>query len=134
MNTSREETATRQRQNTNRSLLLRIINDTIDKIRKDSALIVLPSREETLSATLANYLDRAGISLEHDEDDSAMDRGGNENEPMRDLPPLNLAEIKVALDAILGLTVVEKVIFADDLQRLGRKEQEEFIDLLRQHT
>jgi hypothetical protein len=35
------------------------------------------------------------------------------------------------LDAIPELTVEEKAIFADELKRLARKEQDEFIDSLK---
>ncbi len=133
MSSSRIKTDTSQRQGINRSLLLRVINDTIDKIRTDSALLMFPSREEMLTTTLANYLERAGISLECDEDNLVMDPRKRLNDPTLDLP-LNLAEINVALDAIPGLTVVEKVIFADDLQQLERNAQEEFLAILKQNA
>ncbi len=133
METSRTENSPRRRQEIRGSLLVRLINETIERIRKDAALMVLPSREETVTASLVNHLERAGIPPENDESSPILDEEGNTPGPVVDLPPLNDAEIKSALDAIPGFSVVEKVIFADDLHWLGRKEQEEFFDLLKNY-
>ncbi len=131
METTPTESSNRLRQNIHGSLLIRLINKTIERIRKDAAIIMLPSREETITSTLTNHLQQAGIPLENDEAAVSMDEEKNLNNQDKDLPPLTDNEIKAALDGIPGLTVVEKVIFADDLQRFTRKSQEEFIDLLK---
>ncbi len=133
METSRTENSPRRRQEIHGSLLVRLINKTIERIRKDAALMVLQSREETVAASLANHLERAGISPENHESDPILDEERNTPDPDADLPPLNDVEIKSGLDVIPGLSVIEKVIFADDLPWLGRKEQEEFFDLLKNY-
>ncbi len=133
MGISHNEKHSIRRQEIGRSLLIRIINETIERIRKDTALIVLPSREETVAAALTNLLEQAGLIPENDESDAMLDEERNTNSPDTDLPPLNDAEIKTALDTIPDLSVVEKVVFADDLHWLGRKEQEEFFFLLKNH-
>ncbi len=133
MENSHTENPPRRRQEIRGSLLVRLINETIERICKDAALMVLPSREETVAASLANHLERAGIHPENHESGPILDEEGNTLGSAADLPFLNDAEIKSALDAIPGLSVVEKVIFADDLHWLGRKEQEEFFDLLKNY-
>ncbi len=131
MEISHPENPPHRRLGISASLIIRLINETIEKIRRNASLIVLPSREETLAATLTGYLEQAGIPLQNDESGATLEEEGDTNDPDTDLPPLNDTEIKSALDLIPGLSVVEKVIFADDLGWLTRKSQEEFIDTLK---
>jgi xanthosine utilization system XapX-like protein len=114
-------------------LVLRLIAETIDKIQKDkypAETGVLPGRNEFIVNTLLDRLDQVGIQWEKGEkyqvEETAAKAGAE-----KELPPMNLQEINAALDSISELTVEEKAIFADELKRLGRKEQDEFIASLK---
>jgi len=112
-------------------LVLRLIDETISKIQADKyppETGVLAGRNEFMVNTLLDRLEQVGIEWEKAEKYTVEETKGVEEKAQ---PPMSLQEINAALDTIPELTVEEKAIFADELKRLARKEQEEFIASLK---
>ncbi|MHA1249220.1 MAG: LamG-like jellyroll fold domain-containing protein [Candidatus Helarchaeota archaeon] len=111
--------------------ILRKIDETIKKIEKDKypAVGVMTGRSEFIINSILDFLETCGIEWER-EDKFEIKKVG-EGAAKEKLPPLNLEQIKAALDEIPDLSEEEKILFIDELKRLDRDAQEEFLKSLR---
>jgi len=111
--------------------VLRKIDETIKKIEKDKypAVGVMTGREEFIINRVLLLLDEIGIEWERKEKFAVKKAG--EVEIKEKLEPLSLEEIQQALAQIPELSKEEIVLFTEELKRLNRDAQNEFIASLR---
>ncbi|MHA1297827.1 MAG: hypothetical protein ACTSO9_00110 [Candidatus Helarchaeota archaeon] len=110
--------------------VLRMIDETIDKINKDKfpEIGVMLGRSEFVINMVIEYLDMCGIEWEI-KDKIEMEESEEEEEGER-LPPLTHDELVVELNKIQSLTPDERMLFLEELRELSRKEQIEFLKSL----
>jgi len=122
--------------------VLRMIDESIEKISKDKfpTVGVMLGRNEYVINKVIDFLDECGIEWsvsdkiestaagEEDEGES----GGKETTENKG--PMNLDEITVELNKISTLTPDEREMFIDELKRLDRKGQDEFLKSLREDS
>ena len=111
--------------------VLRKIDETTKKIEKDKypPVGVMTGRNEFIINSIINYLEICGIEWER-EDKFEVKKVG-EAAAKEKLPPLNVEQIKQELVKIGNLAKEEIVLFVDELKRLDRGAQEEFLASLR---
>ena len=111
--------------------VLRKIDETIKKIEKDKypAVGVMAGRQEFIINKAIEYLDECGIQWER-EDKFEIKKVG-EAGVKEELPPFSEEEIKEQLNQISGLSKEEASLFVEELKRLDREAQEEFLASLR---
>ena len=110
--------------------VLRKIDETVKKIEKDKypAVGVMTGRTEFIINSIIDYLEECGIEWER-EDKFEVKKVG-EAAAKEKLPPLSLEEIQVALDNIPDISAEEKSLFVEELKRLDRDAQDEFLKSL----
>jgi len=111
--------------------VLRKIDETTKKIEKNKfpAVGVMTGRDEFIINSVINYLELCGIEWER-EDKFEIKKVG-EGAAKEKLPPLKNEEITKALESIGSLSREEILLFTDELNRLDRVAQDEFIASLR---
>ncbi|MHA1438454.1 MAG: hypothetical protein ACTSPD_12840, partial [Promethearchaeota archaeon] len=111
--------------------VLRKIDETTKKIEKDKypPVGVMTGRDEFIINSVINYLELCGIEWER-EDKFEIKKVG-EAAAKEKLPPLKVEEIEQELAKIGTLAKEEIVLFIDELKRLDREAQEEFLASLR---
>ncbi|MHA1732852.1 MAG: hypothetical protein ACTSU5_12980 [Promethearchaeota archaeon] len=111
--------------------VLRMIDESIKKINdnKYPSVGVMKSRREFVMGSVVDRLDEVGIEWDVTEKFSIEDikAGGDEAKP-----PMNEEEIRAELEKMVSLTEDERALFVEELKRLKRKEQEEFLDSIRE--
>ncbi|MFO8019275.1 MAG: hypothetical protein R6U96_11610 [Promethearchaeia archaeon] len=111
--------------------VLRKIDETIKKIEKDKypAVGVMTGRQEFIINKAIEHLDECGIQWER-EDKFEVKKVG-EAGVKEELPPYSEEEIVGELDQIPGLSKEESSLFVEELKRLDRDAQDEFLASLR---
>ncbi|MGV9172370.1 MAG: hypothetical protein ACOC35_07375, partial [Promethearchaeia archaeon] len=111
--------------------VLRKIDETIDKIEKDKypAVGVMTGRDDYIINNVISSLEEIGIEWER-EDKFEVTKVG-EAAAKEEMAPLSLEEIKQELTSIPGLAEEEKSLFVEELKRLDREAQDEFLASLR---
>ncbi|GAB4310633.1 MAG: hypothetical protein Kow0069_10920 [Promethearchaeota archaeon] len=117
--------------------VLRMIDETVEKIKRDKypPVGVMTGRREFVVNTVIEQLAGVGIKWEMAKkliEEEEEEEGIGEEEEVG--APLSVDEINERLDKIKGLTAEEKMLFSDELRRLDRKEQEEFLESLKEDT
>jgi hypothetical protein len=119
--------------------ILRMIDESIDKISKDKfpTVGIMLGRKEFVINKVIDYLDLCGIEWAIDDKIEGTDTdGGDEGEEGgsgsgSSGAPMSMDEITVALNKLEHLTPDERALFIDELKRLDRKGQEEFLQSLK---
>ena len=122
--------------------ILRMIDESIDKISKDKfpTVGIMLGRREFVINKVIDYLDICGIEWAIDDKiESADVEGADEGEEGgsgsgSSGAPMTMQEITVALNKLEHLTPDERALFIDELKRLDRKGQEEFLQSLKEDT
>ncbi|MGQ4872927.1 MAG: hypothetical protein ACP6IY_02525 [Promethearchaeia archaeon] len=111
--------------------VLRKIDETIKKIEKDKypPVGVMTGREIFIINNLLNYLEECGIEWER-EDKFEIKKTG-EAAIAKEKPPLNEQQIIEELSKIPNLSKEEIALFTEELKRLDRSAQDEFLASLR---
>jgi hypothetical protein len=116
--------------------VLRMIDESIEKITKDKfpTVGIMLGRRDFIINKVIDYLDLCGIEWEisdkvesDDMDDEEMDDGDASSGA-----PLTTDEITVSLNKLKNLSPDERLLFIDELKRLDRKEQDEFLESLKE--
>lgn len=114
--------------------VLRKIDETVKKIEKDKfpPVGVMTGRNEFIINSVINYLEECGLEWER-KDKFEVKKVG-EAAPKEKLAPYKLEEIQAELNKISGLSAEEKTLFVDELKRLDREAQDEFLGSLKGQT
>jgi hypothetical protein len=120
--------------------VLRMIDETIEKITQDKfpSVGVMLGRREFVINKVIDYLDMVGIEWaiqdkfeeeelgEEGEDEEKGEVGGAGG-----AAPMDVKELTIELNKIESLSPDDRELFLDELKRLNRKEQEDFLQGLR---
>ena len=118
--------------------VLRMIDESIEQIKNDKMppVGVMTGRSEFVIKQVLEYLDQAGIvwsisdkfeeSEGRDEDEDAEGQAGPSGKPYTH------EELVALLAKIESLTADERALFIEELKRMDRKAQEEFLQSLRE--
>ncbi|GAB4310606.1 MAG: hypothetical protein Kow0069_10880 [Promethearchaeota archaeon] len=112
--------------------VLRMIDESIKKISEDKypAVGVMKARREFIVESVVSRLDEVGIKWDVTERFSIEDLKAKDEEEVRG--PMTEEELRTELEKIVSLTPEERTLFLDELKRLKRREQEEFLDSIRE--
>jgi hypothetical protein len=121
--------------------VLRMIDESIEKISKDKfpTVGVMLGRNEYVINKVIDFLDDCGIewSVSDKIEHTAVgeeDGGESGSDSTESKGPMSLDEITVELNKISTLTPDEREMFIDELKRLDRKGQDEFLKSLREDS
>ncbi|MHA1732163.1 MAG: hypothetical protein ACTSU5_09470 [Promethearchaeota archaeon] len=111
--------------------VLRMIDETVEKIKKDKfpPVGVMTGRREYVVNRIIDELSLIGVKWEMAKK-SVEEGEGEAAGTEKELPPMGVNDINKRLDEIPGLSTEEKMLFVEELARMGRKEQEEFLESL----
>lgn len=112
--------------------VLRKIDETIKKIEKDKfpPVGVMTGRDEFIINSVVDYLEECGIEWERDDKFEAK-KIGEAGGAKEKLPPLSPEQLEAELAKIPDIESDEKMLFMDELKRLDREAQDEFLASLR---
>jgi len=122
--------------------VLRMIDESIDKITADKfpSVGVMLGRREFVINKVIDYLDEVGIEWEisdkfqEEELGDEGEEGEEEDTSKEGSAPMDLKELTLELNRMAHLGPDDRELFLDELKRLNRKEQEEFLKSLREES
>jgi len=118
--------------------VLRMIDESIEQIKNDKMppVGVMTGRSEFVIRQVLEYLDQAGIvwsiSDKFEESEGRDEDEETEGETKSSGKPYTHEELVALLAKIESLTADERALFIEELKRMDRKAQEEFLQSLRE--
>ncbi len=118
--------------------VLRMIDESIEQIKNDKMppVGVMTGRTEFVIKQVLEYLDQAGIvwsiSDKFEESEGRDEDEESEGETKSSGKPYSHEELVALLAKIESITADERALFIEELKRMDRKAQEEFLQSLRE--